>query len=48
MEFEYAVYQLAFETLDEEDKKQFTDLYAEVENDPSYLDEEEIIAIGRQ
>lgn len=42
--FDYAVYELAFESLNEEDKKKFTELYEDVEFDHQYLDQEEIIA----
>jgi len=44
MDFDYAVYRLAFENLTAEDKKSFNELYAEVEVDHQYLDQEEIIA----
>jgi hypothetical protein len=44
MDFEYAVYQLAFERLDPEDRKRFNELYADIETDHQYLDQEEIIA----
>ncbi|MDE1970082.1 MAG: hypothetical protein KGI50_00685 [Patescibacteria group bacterium] len=44
MDFDYAVYQLAFELLDLEDRKRLNELYADVEFDHQYLDQEEIIA----
>lgn len=44
LDFDYAVYQLAFESLHEEDKKKFTELYGDVEFDHQYLDQEETIA----
>lgn len=44
IDFDYAVYQLAFELLSPEDRKALNDLYADVETDHQYLDQEEIIA----
>ncbi len=44
MDFDYAIYQLAFELLSEKDKKQMKDLYEEIEYEHQYLDQEEIIA----
>lgn len=44
LDFDYAVYQLAFESLSDEDKKKFIELYPDVESDHAYLDEEEVIA----
>jgi hypothetical protein len=44
LDFDYAVYQLAFERLDEGDKKRLNNLYTDIETDHQYLDQEEIIA----
>jgi hypothetical protein len=44
LDFEYAVYELAFESLAEEDQKRFVELYPDIETDHQYLDQEEIIA----
>jgi len=44
LDFEYAVYQLAFEQLQPEDVARLKKLYADVEYDHQYLDQEEIIA----
>ncbi len=44
LDFEYAVYQLAFEHLSAEDRERFIELYPDIETDHQYLDEEEIIA----
>ncbi|MGC9602915.1 MAG: hypothetical protein ABSF47_00345 [Minisyncoccia bacterium] len=44
LDFEYAVYQLAFELLSDDDKKSMKALYEDVEFDHQYLDQEEIIA----
>lgn len=44
LDFDYAVYQLAFERLNEDDRKRLNELYADVESDHQYLDQEEIIA----
>ena len=44
MDFDYAVYQLAFERLTPEDKERMNELYPDVEADHQYLDQEEIIA----
>ena len=44
LDFDYAIYQLAFESLSDKDKKRFNELYAEIEYDHQYLDQEEIIA----
>lgn len=44
LDFDYAIYQLAFESLSDKDKKRFNELYQEIEYDHQYLDQEEIIA----
>ena len=44
LDFDYAVYQLAFELLSEKDKEQLRELYCEVDLDHQYLDQEEVIA----
>lgn len=44
MDFDYAVYQLAFEFLDPEGRERLNELYADIEFDHQYLDQEEIIA----
>ena len=44
MDLDYAVYQLAFELLDSEDRKRLNELYGDIEYDHQYLDQEEIIA----
>jgi len=44
LDFDYAVYQLAFECLSEDDKKRMNELYPDIETDHQYLDQEEIIA----
>ena len=44
MDFDYAVYQLAFELLSDGDKKKMNELYPDIETDHQYLDQEEIIA----
>lgn len=44
MDYDYAVYQLAFEFLDPEDRKRLNELYEDIEFDHQYLDQEEIIA----
>ena len=44
MDFDYAVYQLAFELLAPEDRKRMNELYADIETEHQYLDQEEIIA----
>jgi hypothetical protein len=44
MDFDYAVYQFAFEFLSPEDRKRMNELYPDVEYDHQYLDQEEIIA----
>ncbi|MEK7578959.1 MAG: hypothetical protein AAB460_00270 [Patescibacteria group bacterium] len=44
VDFDYAVYQLAFELLSLEEKKRMKELYEEVEYDHQYLDQEEVIA----
>ena len=44
MDFDYAVYQLAFELLSDDDKKRMNELYPDIETDHQYLDQEEIIA----
>jgi hypothetical protein len=44
LDFDYAVYKLAFERLDDTDKVRMQELYADVEFDHQYLDQEEVIA----
>lgn len=44
LDFDYAVYQLAFERLNPDDRKRMNELYPDVETDHQYLDQEEIIA----
>ena len=44
LDFDYAIYQLAFELLSQEDKKCMKELYVDIEFDHQYLDQEEIIA----
>ncbi|MGH7141223.1 MAG: hypothetical protein ACREGH_01130 [Minisyncoccia bacterium] len=44
LDFDYATYQLAFESLSDTDKASMNELYPDVEIDSSYLDQEEIIA----
>ncbi len=44
VDFDYAVYQLAFEFLDDKDRERMEGLYPEVEYDHQYLDQEEVIA----
>ena len=44
MDFDYAVYELAFEFLAVEDRKRMKELYEDIEFDHQYLDQEEIIA----
>jgi hypothetical protein len=44
LDFDYAVYQFAFELLTEDDKKSLNELYSDIETDHQYLDQEEIIA----
>jgi len=44
LDFDYALYQLAFERLSEADRKRMNELYADIETDHQYLDQEEIIA----
>jgi len=44
MDFEYAVYQFAFEHLSADDRKRMNELYPDVEIDHPYLDQEEVIA----
>jgi len=44
LDFDYAVYMLAFESLSDKEKKRFNELYPDIENDHQYLDQEEIIA----
>ena len=44
LDFDYAVYQLAFESLSDADKKRMNELYPDIECDHQYLDQEEIIA----
>ena len=44
LDFDYAIYQLAFESLNDKDKKRFIELYPDIETDHQYLDQEEIIA----
>ena len=40
---DYTVYRLAFFSLPEADQEQFNKIYSEVEHDPQYLDQEEVI-----
>lgn len=44
VDFDYAVYQLAFELLGDKDHERMEELYPEVEYDHQYLDQEEVIA----
>ena len=44
IDFEYAVYQLAFENLSVEGRERFIELYPDIAFDHQYLDQEEIIA----
>lgn len=44
LDFDYAIYQLAFELLSKEDRDKMNELYPDIESDHQYLDEEEIIA----
>jgi len=44
IDFDYAIYQLAFESLSDDFKKDLKTLYEEVEYEYQYLDQEEIIA----
>ena len=44
LDFDYAVYQLAFESLTKKDQERFIELYQEIEYEHQYLDQEEIIA----
>jgi len=44
LDFDYAIYQLAFELLSDDDKKRMNELYPDIETDHQYLDQEEIIA----
>ncbi len=44
LDFDYAVYQFAFELLSEDDRKRMRELYEDIEFDHQYLDQEEIIA----
>ena len=44
LDFDYTIYQLAFESLSDKDKKRFIELYPDIETDHQYLDQEEIIA----
>jgi hypothetical protein len=44
MDFDYAVYEFAFELLSPEDRKRMKELYDDIEFDHQYLDQEEIIA----
>jgi hypothetical protein len=44
MDFDYAVYELAFELLAAEDRRRMKELYEDIEFDHQYLDQEEIIA----
>ena len=43
LDFDYVLYLLAFELLDENDKKSMNELYPDIETDHQYLDQEEII-----
>ncbi|PJC32745.1 hypothetical protein CO049_02025, partial [Candidatus Roizmanbacteria bacterium CG_4_9_14_0_2_um_filter_36_12] len=42
-DLDYTVYRLAFFSLPEADQEQFNKIYSEVEHDPQYLDQEEVI-----
>lgn len=44
MDYEYAVYRLAYERLSEADRMRLNELYADVKTDHQYLDQEEIVA----
>lgn len=44
VDFDYAVYQLAFERMTEKEKEKLKDLYVEIEYEHQYLDQEEVIA----
>lgn len=44
LDFDYAVYQLAFELLSKEDRERMNELYQDIESDHQYLDQEEVIA----
>lgn len=44
LDFDYAVYKLAFEMLSAEDRARMNELYLDIEFDHAYLDQEEIIA----
>jgi hypothetical protein len=44
MDFDYAVYEFAFELLAPDDRKRMKELYEDIEFDHQYLDQEEIIA----
>jgi len=44
IDFDYAVYRLAYESLSDKDNKELNELMQEVEYDTSFLDEQEIIA----
>ena len=44
LDFDYAIYQLAFELLTIEDRKRMNELYQDIESDHQYLDQEEVIA----
>ncbi|KKT81777.1 MAG: hypothetical protein UW79_C0015G0016 [Candidatus Yanofskybacteria bacterium GW2011_GWA2_44_9] len=44
LDFDYVVYRLAFELLEDKDRKQMKELYPDIETDHQYLDQEEVIA----
>lgn len=44
MDFEYAVYELAFELLDKRDQDRLVELYPDIKTEQDYLNEEEMIA----
>lgn len=44
LDFGYAIYQLAFELLNDDDQKSMNELYPDIKTDHQYLDQEEIIA----
>ena len=44
LDFEYALYRFAFERISVEDRARLVELYADVETDHQYLDQEEVIA----
>ena len=44
MDFEYATYKLAFETMSDDDKEKLIELFPDVKTEHDYLDQEEMIA----